>query len=294
MPAGAPDAVRDGPGGADRAACTNASGRTIAPVSRAEANAMARDHVCHGRAMTSEGLQGQGQEQGQEQERAEGVAVHEQARTQTPCSSPADDRDRSGPRCGDDSLSERGDSGHRALTERPLAGARGATFLSVPLWGDATHEITEADVAAYEQAYAGVDVRGELRRMLPWLDANPDKRSRTPLGSKRRIVGWLGRAQDRKQNHAQGRDNSHGSHQHRGHGMEQGSRDDGSPGRRLGKASGGFSRGQQRVEQALEELARAGVRVAAERPQAGTGEVWPAARRGDGRDAAGVVLPSYG
>jgi uncharacterized protein YdaU (DUF1376 family) len=169
-------------------------------------------------------------------------------------------------------------------------------FLELPLLGRQTHVLTEEDVAAYQAAYAAVDVRTELRKLLPWLDANPAKQSRTVAGSKRRIVSWLARAQDRVQDRiqnrihdaAQERGASHGSNQHGGYGVRQ----PGGGGGRFASRSVP-SRGQQRVEQALEELARAGVRVAVERPEAGVGEVWAAAGRGDGRDAAGVVLQGY-
>lgn len=146
-------------------------------------------------------------------------------------------------------------------------------FLSLPLLGGKRHIVTEADIAAYQQGYPAVDVRAELRKVLPWLDANPDKRSKTLQGSKQRIVRWLGRAQDRVQNRVQDRAHDRG-------------------GRNAGDRQSQL-RGNQRIEQALEELARAGVCIPAQRAEAGAGEVWAAARRGDGCDEAGVVLQGY-
>jgi hypothetical protein len=82
--------------------------------------------------------------------------------------------------------------------EASTAGAVSASkpFLTFYLTGNKTHIVTEADIQSWEQAYPGVDVRQELRKVMVWLDANPTKRSASRDGMKQRIVKWLGRTQD--------------------------------------------------------------------------------------------------
>lgn len=64
--------------------------------------------------------------------------------------------------------------------------------------GAKVHGVTEAQVAEYRQAFPGVDVVGELRRMRLWLEAHPDRR-KTARGMPRFITSWLTRSQDRSQ-----------------------------------------------------------------------------------------------
>lgn len=64
------------------------------------------------------------------------------------------------------------------------------------LTGKKTHVITAQDIGAYREAYPGIDVTAELRKIPPWLDANPEKRSANVNGSKQRIVKWLSRSQN--------------------------------------------------------------------------------------------------
>ncbi len=49
------------------------------------------------------------------------------------------------------------------------------------------------DIESWRQAYPGIDVMVELRKMGVWLNANPSKR-KTRRGINRFIVNWLGRA----------------------------------------------------------------------------------------------------
>jgi hypothetical protein len=58
-----------------------------------------------------------------------------------------------------------------------------------------TYPVTTEQVEMWQQAYAGVDVRAELGKMVGWLDANASKR-KTKGGMKRFAANWLGRAQD--------------------------------------------------------------------------------------------------
>lgn len=67
--------------------------------------------------------------------------------------------------------------------------------LSVGLIGDAVHQVRQAKVDFWASLYTAVDVIGELRKMVGWLDANPTRR-KTASGVEKFITGWLGRAQD--------------------------------------------------------------------------------------------------
>lgn len=72
-------------------------------------------------------------------------------------------------------------------------------FITLPCVGtpsrpNQSHQVTEADVAMYEDLYPALDVRQELREMLGWLDANPKRRKKN---TKSFITSWLGRSTDR-------------------------------------------------------------------------------------------------
>ena len=84
----------------------------------------------------------------------------------------------------------------KPLASTAVAVPASPAFITFLLLAGKTHIVTEADVAAWAQAYPAVDVRLELRKAFTWLDANPTKRSATINGSKQRIVRWLGRSQD--------------------------------------------------------------------------------------------------
>ena len=58
------------------------------------------------------------------------------------------------------------------------------------------YSASEADVAGWEAAYPGVNVRQALREMIAWLQANPT-RQKTSRGMPRFIVAWLAREQNR-------------------------------------------------------------------------------------------------
>lgn len=65
-----------------------------------------------------------------------------------------------------------------------------------PLTGKRTEvAITETQVGTFLQAYPGVDVHAELRRMNAWLEANPQRR-KTANGALKFVNGWLSRVQD--------------------------------------------------------------------------------------------------
>ncbi len=67
-----------------------------------------------------------------------------------------------------------------------------------PCVGKGPHEyaVTEARCTAWAPAFPGVDVRGEVRQMAVWLEANPRMR-KTVKGVPRFVVSWLSREQDK-------------------------------------------------------------------------------------------------
>lgn len=56
--------------------------------------------------------------------------------------------------------------------------------------------VYEEDIAYYRSLYPAVDIDAELRKMIGWIDGNPNKR-KTKRGIKRFINSWLSKAQDR-------------------------------------------------------------------------------------------------
>ena len=57
------------------------------------------------------------------------------------------------------------------------------------------YNVTENDVAQYQQLYPGIDCMQEIRKIVGWCDANPKNR-KTRSGAKRFVNSWLSRAQD--------------------------------------------------------------------------------------------------
>jgi hypothetical protein len=53
--------------------------------------------------------------------------------------------------------------------------------------------LTPAQVARWQTLYPRVDVDGECRKALAWLEANPS-RQKTARGMPRFLVGWLARS----------------------------------------------------------------------------------------------------
>jgi hypothetical protein len=68
--------------------------------------------------------------------------------------------------------------------------------IRLPLNDGTEHGVKESDIEKWSGLYPAVDVMGELRKMLGWLDANPKNR-KTKSGIGRFIAGWLSREQDR-------------------------------------------------------------------------------------------------
>jgi hypothetical protein len=82
--------------------------------------------------------------------------------------------------------------------QNPESNASQQTFVALPCVGKGSAEylVTEKQVADWQVAFPGVDVRGEALRAHAWLLANPTKR-KTFGGAAKFLVSWLGRAQDR-------------------------------------------------------------------------------------------------
>lgn len=69
-------------------------------------------------------------------------------------------------------------------------------ILTFPCDGKAREwHLSEAQVAAWRLAYPSLDVLGECRKALAWVEACPERR-KTARGMTRFLVGWLNRAQD--------------------------------------------------------------------------------------------------
>lgn len=66
----------------------------------------------------------------------------------------------------------------------------------LPLVGGGRYPVQAVDLERWKLAYPQVEVMGELRRMIDWLDSNPRKR-KTERGARNFITSWLRRNQDR-------------------------------------------------------------------------------------------------
>lgn len=94
----------------------------------------------------------------------------------------------------------------RATSDEHSDGAeRSAATASAPLASPAVieipttkdpHPITTADIEEWKPAFPAVDVRQTLNHIRQWCLANPEK-VKTPKGTRRFIVAWLTRDQDR-------------------------------------------------------------------------------------------------
>ena len=68
--------------------------------------------------------------------------------------------------------------------------------IDIPLVDGTSYAVTKADVAQWQDAYPGVDVPAELKRIRSWADSNAKKR-KTRKGIRKHINGWLSTEQDR-------------------------------------------------------------------------------------------------
>ncbi len=70
---------------------------------------------------------------------------------------------------------------------------------TVPLRRGCSRIIEESEVDEWQKNYPDVDVRQELRQLVAWNKANPD-RQKTERGINRHIQGWLAHAQPTQRN----------------------------------------------------------------------------------------------
>lgn len=66
----------------------------------------------------------------------------------------------------------------------------------LPLVDKTQYNVPVSKMATWTEAYPAVDVRQELRKMIAWLEANPQRR-KTRRGIDRFICTWLSREQDK-------------------------------------------------------------------------------------------------
>lgn len=69
-------------------------------------------------------------------------------------------------------------------------------FITLPLNDKSKYQVSVFDIRHYKELYPAVDVEQQLRSMLGWLEANPNRR-KTKNGIKGFITKWLNKVQDR-------------------------------------------------------------------------------------------------
>lgn len=69
-------------------------------------------------------------------------------------------------------------------------------FITLPLNDKSKYQVSAFDIQHYKELYPAVDVEQQLRSMLGWLEANPNRR-KTRNGIKGFITKWLNKVQDR-------------------------------------------------------------------------------------------------
>ena len=79
----------------------------------------------------------------------------------------------------------------------PANGDDSPVAITVPLTGNRSHAVTEADLARLRELHPAIDAMHSLRRMVAWLEADPSRQSATARGARKRIASWLGGDQDR-------------------------------------------------------------------------------------------------
>lgn len=68
--------------------------------------------------------------------------------------------------------------------------------IELPLNTGELYPVTQKDIDHWGELYPAVDVLGQLRKMVGWLEANPARR-KTKSGIKRFVTAWLAREQDK-------------------------------------------------------------------------------------------------
>lgn len=71
-----------------------------------------------------------------------------------------------------------------------------ASSIRIPLNDKSFYDVTLGEVAEWKEAFPAVDVESQLKRMIVWCNANPQKK-KTRRGVKRFIINWLSKEQDK-------------------------------------------------------------------------------------------------
>lgn len=74
--------------------------------------------------------------------------------------------------------------------------AEDKTVISLPLNDGSEYPITQEQIDKWRELYPAVDVVGQLRKMVGWLDSHKERR-KTKRGINAFVTGWLGKEQDR-------------------------------------------------------------------------------------------------
>ena len=80
----------------------------------------------------------------------------------------------------------------------PLLSPQGGkpAAISLPLSSGDWYPIYDKDISHWTELYPSVNIMQELRKMVGWLEANPERR-KTPKGIKRFIASWLAKEQSK-------------------------------------------------------------------------------------------------
>lgn len=85
---------------------------------------------------------------------------------------------------------------NNTISPEPDESAPDPSGILLPLNDKTYYDVPLSDIALWKDTYPAVDIEGELKRMIAWLDGNPTKR-KTRRGIKRFINSWLSRTQDK-------------------------------------------------------------------------------------------------
>ena len=82
------------------------------------------------------------------------------------------------------------------ISPEPDKSAPDPSGIKLPLNDKTYYDVPLSDIELWKDTYPAVDVEGELKRMIAWLESNPTKK-KTRRGITRFINSWLSRTQDR-------------------------------------------------------------------------------------------------
>lgn len=82
------------------------------------------------------------------------------------------------------------------ISPEPDKSAPDQSGIKLPLNDKTYYDVPLSDIELWKDTYPAVDVEGELKRMIAWLESNPTKK-KTRRGITRFINSWLSRTRDR-------------------------------------------------------------------------------------------------